>query len=813
MERRRPWLYFAICALGLPLYLFAFQHQAREATLSDRDLPPGFSFPARIGLREGAQEVTAWEVASAAELRLLAEGRTAGTPVVLTPAGNGNAFHLSLPRNLSLAGIAITLVSGLFFWGVSAFVFASRAHSGTVRSFFWCTFLYGQAIMIGGIRAPGSAEWTVILLGIAQLAALAALPVIFVHLTLNFPRRQPVLDRYPLLMRAMIVLAAVLVAWQGYTFLRYVHSPRPDLFRTLAVPLTIADGVLVAEVLAGLFVLGYTGRSLELTRERAQSKWLLWGFAVGVTPYVFLRTLPQLAGLRPPFGPGFDRLFEMAIPIAFIFAVVRYRFLDIDIIIRRSVIYASLAGLMTALYLGFSIFLGRFVEELPPARSLAVAIAIGTGAGVMFQPLRRMIGRAVDQTFFKLSHGYGRALTLLAHRLADVHGQADLARMVDEFLAQTLDVRDHAVLLEEKGEWLGYGNVGAVARFAGRLAADCTAFPGSTSMPEVECERFPAELAAAGFVLQQTVRAGSVRAGIILLGRKHSERRFVEPDLELIHGAAAEAGRSLERIRLIQTADEQAHARQRAEEMDRLKGEFLSRVAHDLRTPLASIAWSTDNLLDGIAGTLAPQQIEYLRSMKASAGHLSRLITNILEISRLERGATTLDLAPVQLGTIVEEALLTIRPLADAKRLSLAYCCGDDRPVHGNAEKLLEVVLNLLENAIRFSPAGGGIEIETLAGRAAETGSAENTQVLTVRDHGPGFGDIDPPLLFERFRQGARSPHAQQQGFGLGLHIVKSYVTLMRGTVEARNHPAGGALFTVTLPLAQPPAIHGKDEA
>ena len=793
MKRRRPWLYFAICALGLPLYLWAFLEQAHQGTVSPADLPSGLAFPVRLGGSEAD---------SPGELRFLAEGRAAGTAVVLVPAA-GESFPLTLPRNLSLPTVLITLVSGLFFWAVSALVFAPRTLAASaVRDFFWCTFLYGLAIMIGGIRAPAPGAWPIAALGILQLVCLAVLPIVFVHLTLVFPRRQPLLDRAPALIPVLAALTAGLILWQSVAFLRYAPSPRPALYRALALPMTIADATLVAEVLAGLAILSGASRRLELTREQAQVKWLLWGFAVGVTPYVFLRTLPQLCGFEPPFGPSFDRIFEMAIPVAFIFAVVRYRFLDIDIIIRRSVIYALLALFMVAVYLGFGILIGQRVETLPP-RSLILAIAIGAGAGLMFQPLRRAIGRGVDRTLFKLSHGYGQALAAFSGRLTHVHAQQELLRTVDEFLGGTLHVQQHAVLLREKGELLSFGKVKpeAIPQLAQEpwpLCESTLAAAGSTSTPELEDERFPAALSGAGIVLVEPLHAGTEIAGFVLLGRKQTERRFVDTDLELVRATAAEAGRTLERIRLVQTADEEAYARRRAEELDRLKSDFLSRVAHDLRTPLASIAWSTDNLIDGIPGAVSAPQQEYLRSIKASAGHLGRLVSNLLEISRLEQGRIRLELGPVALDAVVGEALLTLRPLADEKHVALRFVAGDPRPVHGSAEKLLEVVLNLADNAIRFSPPGAAVEIGTAR-------APDGLQELTVRDHGPGLGTADPQALFERFYQGPGSPHAPQQGFGLGLHIVKSYVELMRGTVTAGNHPEGGAVFTCCLRCAEGP--------
>ena len=110
-------------------------------------------------------------------------------------------------------------------------------------------------------------------------------------------------------------------------------------------------------------------------------------------------------------------------------------------------------------------------------------------------------------------------------------------------------------------------------------------------------------------------------------------------------------------------------------------------------------------------------------------------------------------------------------------------------------DKLLEVALNLLDNALKYSPRGQSVVIRM------ERASG-NRAAFIVRDHGPGLGAMTPAELFQRYRQGAPSPHTSQEGFGLGLHVVKTFLELMSGTVTARTHPEGGAEFTAFLPLA-----------
>jgi signal transduction histidine kinase len=208
---------------------------------------------------------------------------------------------------------------------------------------------------------------------------------------------------------------------------------------------------------------------------------------------------------------------------------------------------------------------------------------------------------------------------------------------------------------------------------------------------------------------------------------------------------------------------------------------------------VTSIDWSARNLLDGIAGPLREEQTAYLQAILTSAIHLGQLVTNLLEVSRLEEGDAAIELGPVCLASVTDEAVVGLVPIAAAK--DVRFVRRIDRrlaPVLGNHERLVQVLVNLLENAIRYSPSGSPVEI-TLE----HFGS--HSQKLTVRDPGPGIRPGEEEAIFERFRQGEPSPHAQPQGFGLGLYVVKAHVEAFSGSVCAANHPQGGAEFVVLL--------------
>jgi len=786
VNRQSSWLHAIVAGAGLVLYVLAFMHQARLAGFPP-EFDRGLAYPLLVhGL----------PAASPSEARRLAEGYAVGTSLDVADA-TGRRIDIRLPRSRNWVELSTILISGLLYWAVSLLLLAPRSRGSGIRELTWGIFLFGLSVVIGGVYFPRDPVWLASLFNLLQIGCLAALPVLFISIALRFLRPSPALTRMPWLIAALGVMATLSGAWQMFAFQRYYAHPAPERAIELETALGVGRGLLVSQVGAGFWILIARGRRLVLAEEKALLKWLLWGFTIGLFPYVFLRQLPTLLGLAPPWGSELDRLFELSIPLILLFIVARYRFLDIDIIIRRSLIYGIFASAFVVIYLTLGVLVGRRVLSLENGTSWIVLLGIGMLAGFWFRPLRNGIAIWVDRSFFKLSHNYRVALSDLRRRLDAAPSIEESAVLLDRFLETSFDAMGHGVTVACRGRSVRAGTFdGSLSTLDSRSGT--FALPGTTNLPALETEPLPKELSEAGLVLYQCHAAPSLTLWLFV-GPKRSGRRYVEVDVRLIQDLAVLAGEVMERLFWIQAATEEALERTRLAELDRMKNEFLSRVAHDLRTPLSSIAWSAENLIDGVDGGDASTRARYLRSIKVSASHLNHLVNNLLELSRLEKGAARLETTSLSLEDALHRAALAVAPLAEEKGVTFDIP-SESEPIQvlADPDKLLEVVLNLFDNALKYSPKGGRIEtrVERVSGERA---------AFVVRDHGPGLGSLAPTDLFLRYRQGAPSPHASQEGFGLGLHVVKTFMELMGGTVTARTHPEGGAEFTMSLPLAPLP--------
>jgi two-component system phosphate regulon sensor histidine kinase PhoR len=222
---------------------------------------------------------------------------------------------------------------------------------------------------------------------------------------------------------------------------------------------------------------------------------------------------------------------------------------------------------------------------------------------------------------------------------------------------------------------------------------------------------------------------------------------------------------------------------------------WVSDVAHELKTPLTALLLVGDSL----AAQVNPQNERLVERLQRELLRLQELVGDLLELSRLENTlpGRGLKLAPLELGQLLEQVWAGLRPLAEQRRISLVLQQRQPLPIEADQSRLHRALLNLLDNAVRYSPDGDAVEV-SLSSRGGWC-------LVSVRDHGPGLSEQDLTHLFERFYRGDPSRvRSQRSGSGLGLAIVQQIAVTHGGRIQASNHPEGGALMELILPLGQP---------
>jgi two-component system cell cycle sensor histidine kinase PleC len=302
------------------------------------------------------------------------------------------------------------------------------------------------------------------------------------------------------------------------------------------------------------------------------------------------------------------------------------------------------------------------------------------------------------------------------------------------------------------------------------------------------------------FVLAPLREGGMINDGLALmafvfvcyLGWMSRQIYFTARDMLLLRDDKNDLIEALARSKAV--SDE---ARVRAESANRAKSEFLANMSHELRTPLNAILGFSEMIYSGPAGVAAARSQEYAKLVHQSGSHLLALIGDILDLARIEAGKFELRESDVDLASLIPEAVQLMAPRAEVAQLVLATEIAGELPIlHADRRAIWQVLLNLLGNAVKFTPAGG-----TVFAFARVEASAEIA--FGVRDTGIGIAPEDQLQVFQTFGQGRHDVATPDKGTGLGLSIVKGIAEAHGGRVELASHLGRGTCVTIMLPTSR----------
>jgi signal transduction histidine kinase len=234
-------------------------------------------------------------------------------------------------------------------------------------------------------------------------------------------------------------------------------------------------------------------------------------------------------------------------------------------------------------------------------------------------------------------------------------------------------------------------------------------------------------------------------------------------------------------------------------QLDALKREFANMVNHDMRSPLQALRGFLENAADGVYGKMSAEGQSLSESLIGSLGLLLKLVNSLLEVDQLEDAGVKLDLQPHSVRQIIEHVTAPLQLLAQTKQVVLNVSGGpDDLQVIADDDRVVQVLQNLVSNAIAYSPSSGSVELtyQQIAGFVE----------FRIRDNGPGIAEADQEQIFERFKRGESAAATKVQGYGLGLAICKTIVDRHHGIIGVESQPGKGSTFWFKIPAVDCPA-------
>lgn len=759
--------------------------------------------PSAQGLTPGfvVQSIDGIAVGDFHDAELLADLRAVGDTLQVRGLQGGElrSAGVRLIPFYSLRYVVICLLISFITLATAMFVVLARPTDRTARVLHAALACVAFGVMFTWGAAPKGDPWPIIS-RVAYFTVYIGAATSFLHFTLLFPRRLHELTHG----RAILLhIPALLIAIPALlTHLQALLGGSLDSYREFRRYFDLYHSTILVYVTLGVanFIRSY--RSTRAPDERKKLQWLLWGMAIGPAPFLLLEILPELFIPLSPIPEEYTLVFLLVIPLSFTVSFVRYRILDIQVVIHRTTVYGIVLGVFVLVYLCTVAAVAAIVGQLTVGASAVSAVIVA----LAFEPIRRQVQRIVDRYFFRVRYDFRVAERELVEQMKKRSTTIDLARFVVTQVQRIIPAERVAFVMSPPGSPVpvcvaeaSSGRVGGQADVFSvlwtRVVEDQLYGTSDEVEPGVPCLPVDAgTMDSAGLALVIPMFSGTGQLlALLALGRKKSGVRFSSEDVDLLRMAARQVGLEIDRIMLQEEVVRNEREAQRLRDLSEIKSSFVSNVSHEFRTPLTSIRLFAE-LLRGSQAAKDGKSREFLSIIEGEAERLDQMVTTILDSSRIEKGIRTYSMQECDLSRIVRSVLRTMRyqlRKAGFTVRAVGLSTGKRATVHGDAQAIFEVLVNLIGNALKYSGGRRSITIRLRAG-------AKHV-ICAVHDRGEGIPADELQHIFEPYY---RAPAADKkaEGIGLGLPLVRSIMDAHGGEVKAESVAGKGSSFTLVFP-------------
>ena len=726
----------------------------------------------------------------------------------------GGMALIAAVRSYPGASDAYFYIVGLLTWIFASFVFIQSRPDDDVAHL---SYLMSVGLLsICSVNGTFSG-WEAKFIPLFQFASTIFVPCIFFRCFAAFPSKKRFAAnrffRWWVYAPATLLFAAISISYlAGNSYKRLFFLIDMKGFTILNLICLFGYSI------AGHACLLHTWLRGETDKQRKQAQWLFLGISLGTVPVAIFHTIPRIIGVTPPFG-NYPAYTLVLIMLCYAVAIAKYGLMDIELVLNRSSVYAVLSGVMLAVYLASIKVYNLVISDSDDAIGIFSALVVA----LLFTPAKRRIQHFIDKYFDQRRYNYLKILGDLSGTLSTI---LRLDELVDTLLGQLKEAfrPEFAVLwLKQDSGFRIYGDEEQLNQTSSEFDPESV----GTRPERIDSRKLAVPLLSKGNLV-----------GVILLGEKSSRKRYnaedislmeiisnqmaISVEIALIHGelrqqidfmqtaydglvetfrksypehlppekSVAEAKDIMVELNIIAGALIKSSEDLRV--LDELRSDFISKLIHELPQPLTAIKGYADNLLDGASGELNDEQKEKMKVISQNCDRIARMVEDLLMLSRILAEKINLTPEKLPLSPLISDIVFELSIIAKEKKVSLTGNCPPNMTLLADRNKLRQILINLLHNAIKFTPPGGKVWISV-------QDRGEYVDIL-VEDTGIGIPRESLDKIFERFQQVQGEDKRKSQGLGLGLSIVKELVELHGGSVSVQSELEKGSQFTVTLP-------------
>jgi signal transduction histidine kinase len=739
------------------------------------------------------------------EIEMYLDGRNPGEliKVVLSRDDQLLSETVELTSFYSSLYLVIASLVGVLFFIVAIIVLVKCERINLRNSFHWAFVFTGMIILM----TWGNYSILPFNLGIItrfgfHIGYLFA-PVFFLKFAFIFPSS---LDfKQSRIIQVLHLVAILLVFALSLSFYFFVNSNDLEKTRVYISIFDISSLFIVLVTLSAISVFVNTYITTSNETDRKKIRWIMIGFILGPLSYLLLWVVPFRIWNQSIIPEEVVLLLIAFVPITFGISIVKYRLMNVDIILRRGIVYTTL---ITVLLLVYMITLSLLTTFLNVTNSQTTSIIAAISIALLFQPAKMWVQKFVDRKFFKIMYDFRLALKLLNREIKDIHNSKKLCEVVVDFIDNlihvnkigcfTLNPKSGKIELSMHKNFDKLNDNQLQVNLINKLQFNSNPLACSNNIdPEAQITKASLkEFEFDDIDLIFNIKSSRYEShGFLILGEKKSQTKFTAEDIDLLNTVVSRLSLTLDRIKLQEEIIKEQLETERLEELNRLKTYFVSSVSHDLKTPLTSIKLFAERLKSSQDLPLEKKH-NYLEIIEGESDRLTRLINNVLDFSKIERGVQQYKFSPANLVEIVKKVLVIMEYQFRMNNFDVnAKYEANNIMANIDADAVSEAIINILSNSLKYYSDKKQINILVKSDDAYAT--------IDIEDKGKGIDPEDLANIFEPFFRSKDLKVDKAGGAGLGLAIVKHIMDAHKGEISVKSIKGKGSTFSLLFPLGK----------
>ena len=492
-------------------------------------------------------------------------------------------------------------------------------------------------------------------------------------------------------------------------------------------------------------------------------------------------------------------------PITFFISIVRYRLLDIDFIISRSTVYSLSIMLLLGLYGLITKILSNILGGSNLADTLLPSIVSAVVIAILFEPLRKRLQNQIDKRFFKEKYNLSKCEELITEELKNCYTLENAGKIVIDNIYTYLNINSLSIIIynnlnfniEYYGNinlFLTSSNLNSYVRELNKLGfSDINAKQNTIEegINKIQLEGYfdnnPGICIILPFITQD-----KLLSCYFLSDQKKNKLKYTYEEIDSLKKVVNLFGNTIHRIILQKEINLKDEENKKLAELNNLKSFFVSSVSHELKTPLTSIKLFAE-LLQFNKSISEEKQVEYLDIIQTECDRLNRLINNVLDYSKIEHGSKKYNFEFLDLNEITEFVMDFMSNQFKLHNFEVKkYYSNNELFINADKDSIVEVLINLLSNSIKYSDVKKRIIVETF--------SNDNFNGVKIQDSGIGISEKDIAHIFESFYRSEDDKSQHAGGAGIGLSLVKSIMEAHNGYIDVESEPGVGSIFIIYFP-------------